>query len=229
MSTTEKPAFRAPLMVSLAAILVMLAASAALWWGAPDGVRVPLHWNMHGEVDRYGGKLEAALLPPGIAMLILGLLALAPWLEPRRRHLMQSARAYGAVWMGVAVLLAAIHAAIVLTALGVAIDILALIGGLTGALFLVMGNYFGKMRSTFVMGVRTPWTLSSDRVWDRTHRLAGRLFMAVGAVTLTLAILGRGLPAIAVLAIGGIGVALVSVVYSYLLWRRETKHSSTGG
>lgn len=217
----EKPSFRIPILVSVTAILVMLALSAVLWVMVPEHARIPLHWTIDGSPDRFGGKLEAALTTPAIALFLFGILALAPYFEPRRRHLLQSGRAFGAIWVSLAIFLTALHLGIVLIALGVDFALHSLAAALVGALFLVIGNYMGKMRSTFVLGIRTPWTLSSDRVWDRTHRLGGRLFMLAGAIAIVLALFVEGRLGLWAVLVGGIGSALIVFVYSFVAWRQE--------
>ena len=227
MEPNDKPSFRIPILVSVVALLIMLAASAVLWTNVPDDARIPVHWGIDGTPDRFGGKLEAALTTPGIALLLFAILALAPHFEPRRRHLLQSARAFAAIWIALAILLTGIHIGIVLIGLGVDLALHAVVAAFIGALFLVIGNYLGKTRSTFVLGIRTPWTLSSDRVWDRTHRLGGRLFMLAGAAALALALFDGQLALWAVL-LGGVGTAVIVFAYSFLAWRQEQGATNPG-
>lgn len=228
MGDGTEPGFKLPIRVSVAAILLMLAASVLLWLLTPADLRLPVHWGIDGQPDRYGSKWEAGLVIPGVAAVLLLLFSMAPRLEPRRQHLQQSAKAFRAIWMGTIGFLAVIHLAVVASGLGAHLNFLALTSGLIGLLFVVMGNYLGKTRSTFFLGIRTPWTLSSERVWDRTHRLGGRLFMLAGVVTVALALLAPPSYAAGFMLAGGIGVALVSVVYSYLAWRQEGKPSGAG-
>ena len=96
-----------------------------------------------------------------------------------------------------------------------------------GVLLMVLGNYMGKLRRNFFMGIRTPWTLASEAVWERTHRMAGWLFVLGGAVMVVAALAGavRGRLLLAVIVV----VALVPVVYSYFVYRRlEGRHPSEG-
>ncbi len=86
-----------------------------------------------------------------------------------------------------------------------------------GLLFIVLGNYMGKIRKNFFIGIRTPWTLASDEVWARTHRLGGYLFVAAGALMVVMPLVG----------LGGVGIvaasliaALVPVVYSFIAYKR---------
>ena len=86
-----------------------------------------------------------------------------------------------------------------------------------GLLLAVVGNFFGKLTRNFFVGIRTPWTLASDEVWMRTHRLAGKLFVVAGLAMFVLALAGAG-PISMMIVVGA--AALVSVVASYVFYRR---------
>ncbi|HEU5228101.1 MAG TPA: SdpI family protein, partial [Ktedonobacteraceae bacterium] len=86
-------------------------------------------------------------------------------------------------------------------------------------LFIFLGNYTGKMRRNFWMGIRTPWTLASAVVWERTHRLGGWLFVAVG-------LLGIPLSFVPALRLWGIVIPIIAVsiflyIYSYVCYQRQ--------
>jgi uncharacterized membrane protein len=105
---------------------------------------------------------------------------------------------------------------------GRSVDAGRLIVAATGAMLVLIGNQLGKSRSMYLIGMRTPWTLASEDVWIRTHRLAGKLMVAGGVLIFGAALLH--LPAARLMAVL---VAVISVsagipiVYSFLLWRRE--------
>ena len=86
-----------------------------------------------------------------------------------------------------------------------------------GLLLIVLGNFMGKITRNFFVGIRTPWTLASDEVWLRTHRLGGKLFVLAGAVFFVCGILGLG--AMAPFAATAVA-ALVSIAYSYVIYRK---------
>src|SRR6202011_202774 len=148
------------------------------------------------------------------------LLAFIPQLEPRRLNLAQSAKAYLATWIGTLVVLAGAHLVIVLAAVGRPANIVTVTSLLVGGLLIVTGNYLGKARSNFFFGIRTPWTLSSDLSWDKTHRLAGRVFVAIGAAMVIAGLTRSGAVFGVVL---GILLALIVMVtiYSYFVWRDD--------
>lgn len=86
-----------------------------------------------------------------------------------------------------------------------------------GALLMVLGNYMGKLRRNFFIGIRTPWTIASEATWERTHRLGGKLFALAGVMVLLITAFGGPfwLSIACILA-----VALMLVVYSFLVYRR---------
>ena len=199
----------------------MLAISAFAWCNLPAGAEVPVHWNASGEVDRYASKSEGLLLLPLVSAGLYALLMLIVKIEPRILNLKQSAKAFTAVSVCVGGVLLLSHAIIVAVASGLAINAAAVVAVAVGVLFVVTGNYMGKIRSNFTFGVRTPWTLSSELSWNKTNRLAGKSLMALGLLTLILAFTTNGL--FLICACGGLLLAIVawSCVYSYHVWRND--------
>jgi uncharacterized membrane protein len=116
----------------------------------------------------------------------------------------------------------------VLAALGNDIDIAAIALFGSGAMFIVIGNFLGKTRSNWFFGIRTPWTLASDRSWSRTHRLGGQLFVALGLLTLAVTVLLDPMIATWVM-LGGLALPVAWLVaYSYMAWR-DDPNRETGG
>lgn len=113
----------------------------------------------------------------------------------------------------------ALHATIVASAVGHDVDMnrIVLVG--MGVLFMLIGNWLPKMRSNFFVGIRTPWTLSSEHTRRRTHQVGGRLFVGLGAMLLLVGALLPGSNVVGVIAGGAALVAFGLVTYSYLVWR----------
>ncbi|GAA3150895.1 hypothetical protein GCM10010466_47510 [Planomonospora alba] len=212
---------RPGLIGSAVALLVSAGLSAWGWSTIPDGARIPMHWNAAGEVDRYGTKAEALLTPPLIMIGICVLMAVLPLVLPRRKGLAGSARAYTAAWLGVLVLITGLHAAGIVNAAGGGIPTPRVVLAGVGLLLVVLGNYLPKTRANWAVGVRTPWTLQSERSWRRTHRLAGWLFAGFGLVLLAFAFL-LPLPAVAPVVVGGaVACGVVPAAYSWWVWRDD--------
>lgn len=199
--------------ITMAALtLAACAASALLYASLPE--MIPMHWNASGQIDGWGHKQGAAWFVPGLMLALVALTWLLPWLSPHRFRVDEFRATYHTIMVGLAVMFAGIHAIMLGAALHPGWDSSRwLIGGLCLALGFI-GNLLGKVRRNFWVGVRTPWTLASDVVWDATHRLAARLMSASGLVG-ALVIVAGGPPAVAFVVVlsGAIVPALWSLVY----------------
>jgi len=209
-------------------VIAMLALSAWAWPQIPDGAQVPIHWGPSGEIDGYAAKWVGLLAMPALTVGLVALLALIPRIEPRRDHLRRSWTAYLATCVAVLVFTGIIHGVVVLAALGNDVDITAIVLIALGAMFIVIGNFLGKTRSNWFFGIRTPWTLSSELSWARTHRAGGWLFIGEGAlVLLTTVVLGPEVAMWVMLASLLPGTAAL-FAYSYLVWRDDPARGATG-
>lgn len=178
-----------------------------------------MHWNAAGEVDQYGGRAQVLFLPVGILAGVIGLLLVVPRIEPRRANLSLSAGAYRVITYAVLAFLTGFHAMIVAAALGSDVDITRVLPIGMGVLFILIGNWLPKVRSNFFLGVRTPWTLSSEHTWRRTHRVGGWVFVGFGVALLVVGALSPGAAVIGVAAGGAALAALGLMAYSYVVWR----------
>jgi len=210
------------IIASIAIVGAMLLLSAWAWVVLPADARVPIHWGAEGGPDGWADKTVGLLLPPAIAAAVATLFALIPRFEPRRANLERSGTSYRAIWLGVLVLLAGVHVVAVGVALGASLDVSRLVIAGVGILFVVIGNYLPKVRPNYLMGIRAPWTLSSDLAWTRTHRLGGRLFVAEGVALALLGLAGVSGTILAVSLIAAIAVLLVVLFgYSYQVWKTD--------
>ena len=196
----------------------LFAASAVAWDRVPE--RIATHWNIRGEVDGYGARLEGLLLVPLIALGMYLLLALLPRIDPARANYASFSGPYVVIRAAFTTMMAGIHALLLATALGYAVNVGRWIPVGVGLLFIVLGNVLGKVRPNYFVGVRTPWTLGSARSWEKTHRAGGRLFVIGGLGLAIAALIGQPwLFAIVGIASGGALVWLI--YYSYVEWRAD--------
>jgi uncharacterized membrane protein len=196
----------------------MFALAAITWPHAPD--RIPVHWGLNGEVDRYGGKFEGLLLPPLAALGIYALFLVLPKIDPGRANYAQFAGAYTMLRFLVLVVLALMDGVILLWAKGFRVSTGTIIPMSVGVLLVVMGTVLGKIRPNWFVGIRTPWTLSSKLAWTKTHRVGGWVFMVAGILLVAASILNSAPMRIVAIAVGGAGI-LGTIIYSYVLWRRD--------
>jgi uncharacterized membrane protein len=155
------------------------------------------------------------------------LLAGLPWIDPRRRSLARSPRAYQAVWIGLMGFQVAIQALVVLGAVGRRPPVGSVTMAAVGVLFVVVGNYVPTLRRSWIAGPRNPWTLSSELSWHRTQRLAGRL-LALEGVALLVSALAFGPQVQLGVLIAGLAVLTgVTAAYSWWVWRGDPHKDPT--
>lgn len=213
---------RRPIVASVVIVGLMLLVGAFGWLQLPADAQVPIHWGPSGEVDGYADKTLGFFLLPLTAAGISALFWVIPRVEPRRANLQRSGKAFGAIWIATLLLLGALQVMAVAVALGAEIDVTQATMVGTGAMFVVMGNYLPKVRPNYLVGIRTPWTLTSDLSWTRTHRLGGRLFVIGGLVLVGLGIVGLAPEYLLAVLLGGITILLVVVfAYSYRVWKLD--------
>jgi uncharacterized membrane protein len=219
---------RPMLVVNGLLVLGMVTLSAWGWSIIPEGTRVPVHWGLDGTPDRLGEKSEILVWMPVIAAVITALLWLLPRFDPRRANIEASAKFWNAAAILSVGMLAYAHALLVINATGYKIDMTNALIPAMSLMFIVIGNYLGKTRSNWFGGVRTPWTMSSDYSWQKTHRWAGRMFVASGVVGLIAWPLAGGPAALVVLIAAILASSLVSVALSYVFWRADPERVANG-
>lgn len=202
--------------------LLALAASAAfgLWAYPRLPELVATHFDLHGQPNGWSSRPVAVVLAPALGLALALVFTVLPRIDPRGANYAKFGSTYWTVANAVLVFLAGVHVVALGKSLGWDIDItrIAMLGA--GGLFVLLGNLMTRIRPNWFMGIRTPWTLSSDTVWRKTHRFGGfafviaGLFMAVTALApVDWALVG------ALIAAGAAGLS--AVAYSYLLWRKE--------
>ena len=206
----------------------LVAASAALGLWAyetlPDQARIALHFGLNGQPDGFAPKGWGLALLPIISAGVLALLYVLPRMA-RQKGLEASAGPYGLMMIGVMAVLLVAQATVVARAMDPAVDVLRYVFVSVGVLFAVLGNILGKVRHNFIFGIRTPWTLMNETVWDKTHRFTGRLMFVGGLVLAAAAILSPNHALIlGVLISAAAGPALAGAVYSWMIFPKAGAH-----
>jgi uncharacterized membrane protein len=208
---------------SLAMLATMFVLAAVTWSSAPD--RIPIHWTLSGEPDRFGSKFAGLVGLPLIAVGVYLALLFLPRIDPRRANYDGFRRPYAMIRTAVAGLLLAMEAFIQLWIRGQTAPTRLFMPVLAGAVIMLIGNYLPKLKSNWFVGIRTPWTLTSEQSWRKTHQLAAWLFVASGAAIIVASVLdpdnGR------VVLFGTLMATLLSTVaYSYFVWRNDPDRTS---
>ncbi|MDP2944274.1 MAG: SdpI family protein [bacterium] len=204
-------------------LLILLAAIGLSLWAYPQlSARVITHWNFNGQANGWGSREFHAIFFPALLAAIYVLFIFLPKLDPLGARYQEFAGVYRAMRTLILLVLLVVFVAATLANLGYAINIGATVAGAVGLMMIILGNYFKKLKRNFFVGIRTPWTLSSDNVWDKTHLLGGRLFMLWGLGL----ILAPWLAPVAafIILFGGMAVIIAWVcIYSYVLYKKEKK------
>ena len=207
---------RASAIFAIGIVAAMVLAGLLLWPQLPPVMAT--HWNASGAADGYSSKAFALFLLPVISTLIATLLFLLPSIDPIARNYAAFRKEYDGLILVILAFMALVQGMLLAWNLGARFEMLRVIAPGIGLLFFYIGAIMPQMKRNWFAGIRTPWTLSSDKVWDETHRVGGKLFRATGV----LACLGGAFPgyALQLIFIPIVASALGTTVYSYLVFRK---------
>jgi len=202
-------------LLGFALMAAVLAATAIAYPHLPP--IVPTHWNAAGTADAYAPKWRLFVTIPAMMLAFLGLFAVLPWLSPKRFEVDAFRSTYLYIMIVLLCMMVYFHALVLWAALGRSVDMTrAIIGGVC-LLFALLGNVLGKVRRNFYIGIRTPWTIANETVWNATHRLGGKLFFLCGLVGFVLALLRAPFWLVGGILAAG---AAVPVIYSLVLYKK---------
>lgn len=205
--------FKRSAWICLALCLLAFGFAARMYPQLPEAV--PTHWGATGKVNGYMDKPWGVFLMPLVTLVVWLLMLTLPRIAPKGYRLDSFLGAYGAILLAIVGTMFALTVLVLLQAAGMHFDLPHLSTMAVGVLLIVLGNYMGKLRKNFFIGVRTPWTLANDEVWVRTHHLAGWLFVLAGAVCVISPAFGGG---VLVFVIAVASAALIPAGYSYFLY-----------
>ena len=197
-------------------VFVAIAFGVTAWCYSALPARIPQHWNIRGELDGWGPRSSAWILP-GVMLGIWILFRSLSAISPRPFDLDRNSPALLTAMLATVGLLGYLHLLTLWAATGHGVDIgRAMVGGV-GASIALLGNRLGQIKRNLYVGVRTPWPLASERVWSDTHRVAARWFVGAGVIGMIAILID--LPAWAGL-IPLIPAVVWPVAFSYLRYRK---------
>ena len=204
--------------IPLLIVAVAVIASAIVYPRLPE--MMPTHWRgMDPQPDGWSSRAFGAWITPVILLGMWALLRILPAIDPRGSNYAKFGDAFEGIIVSIMLFMLVMHIVILRAALGYPVAMERVVPVGLGVLFVVIGNLLPRARPNWFVGIRTPWTLSSDRVWEKTHRFGGRVFVA-GGMVIVLASLAmpqwtHTVPIVVLLC------ASAAVGYSYLEWKRE--------
>lgn len=209
------------LLLTSVMLLLPIIVGVFLWGQLPE--KMPTHWGFSGQIDGWSGKAFAVFGTPILLLMFHWITAALVFLDARNRE--QSEQAINLVFFIFPVLSWISSGMIYAASMGIEMNMTTWMEVLLGVLFLIMGNYFPKMKRNYTMGIRVPWTVSNEENWVKTHRFGGKVWVAGGLVMLMSAFLPADI-SVSVLIAAIVVIAVVPIAYSYLYYRKQTKNNS---
>jgi len=199
-------------------VAVAVVASLAVYPRMP--ATVPTHWDVAGRPNGWSSRQWGAWVMPVVLLAMAVLIRFLPTIDPRGNNYSKFSGAFEGIIISVMLFTLGLHVIVLMAALGYPVAMQRVLPLGIGVLLVVIGNLLPRARPNWFVGIRTPWTLSSDRVWEKTHRLGGKLFVAAGILSVLGALV---VPAVAhIVMFCSIAIAAASaLIYSYLEWRKE--------
>ncbi|MHB8776840.1 MAG: SdpI family protein [Anaerolineales bacterium] len=214
--TTKTTSIITPVLIALA-----LLAGALLWNQLP--AQMASHWNINDEVDGTMSRVWGVLLMPLITVGMFLLFLVIPNIDPLKANIAKFRPTFNLFIALIAAFMLYTHGLTLLWNLGYRnFKMSAAMLPFMGVLFIFIGYMLRQAKRNWFIGIRTPWTLSSDSVWDKTHQLGSILFMISGAFAIVGSFFG-GRTAFWLIFVPLIGSTLFLVIYSYILYRDETR------
>lgn len=202
---------------SLCLILISLFVGFRLYHYFP--AQVPSHWNIKGQVDAYSGPFSAAFTLPLMMVGLYLMFLVLPLIDPKKEQYASFSTAYHYMKDLIIGFLFALYLMLCVNGLGHRIDIGFYLPVMVGVLFVAIGIILNKIKMNWFMGIRTPWTMSSEEVWNKTHQMSSRVLILAGILMGASAFVTPSIKIILfILAIAVVVFALP--IYSYLLYRK---------
>lgn len=182
---------------------------------------IPTHFGPSGAPDAWGSKYTV-LMYPGILVLVTVLAVPMIKLDPKQENYGRFSKYYYDFFFGFALFFMATEISNIAIALGADINVGSIICFVTGVLMLFVGNMMPKIKQNFFFGIKTPWALTDEENWFKTHRLGGKAF-AVGGVIMMLAAFIPGESKIWIVFIMILSITCIPFVYSYMIFKKKQK------
>lgn len=185
-------------------------------------LKVPSHWNIYGQVDGYSSRFFGAfglpLLNAGLYVLFL----LTPYLDPKKANYKLFEGSYRMIRILMHVFLTGLQIVILSVAMGYDLNVAVIVKLSISVIFILIGNVMGRFKHNYFVGIKTPWTLASEEVWRKTHRVAAPIWVIGGIICAVMSLWNNGASA-AVFFLMIVVLALVPIIYSFVLYKRISR------
>ena len=193
---------------------------AFVWNQLPE--EVPVHWNFKGEIDRYSNKTSLLLIPILLPLLTYLVFVLIPKIDPKN-NLNKMGNKFQKLKFALTAFMSVLALFIIYSAKNQSLGNPNYLILLVGLLYIILGNYFKTIKPNYFIGIRTPWTLENDYIWQKTHKFGGILWFFGGLIIIILSlVLDTNLNNIFFLGISAV-ITIFPILYAYLMSRADRK------
>ena len=200
-------------------VIIILSFAIGIYYYPQMPEKLASHWNAQGKVDGYMSKFWGLFLMPIISVGMLLLFILIPKIDPLKSNIQQFRKYYDGFVVLIMVFLFYLYLLTIFWNSGYTFNMITFLSPALAILFYFTGILIENAKRNWFIGIRTPWTLSSDRVWDKTHKIGGKLFKIAGIVALAAIFFDTA--AIFFIIVPVIIVSIYTVVYSYFEYQKE--------
>jgi uncharacterized membrane protein len=208
-----------PLLIVVAAFI----ASAVVFPRLPE--TMPTHFDISGQPNGWSSRLFGAWVVPLFLLFMWGLVRVLPAIDPRGGNYAKFGGAFEGIIVSIMLFMLGVHIIVLRAALGYPVAMQRVVPIGVGVLLVVIGNLLPRARPNWFVGIRTPWTLSSDRVWEKTHRFGGHVFVVGGTLIVLAGLVMTQWAHIVLVTVTLLCTATV-LIYSYVEWKREQSPAS---
>ena len=193
---------------------------AFVWNQLPE--EVPVHWNFKGEIDRYSNKTSLLLIPILLPLLTYLIFTIIPKIDPKN-NLNKMGNKFQKLKFALTAFMSVLALFIIYSAKNQSLGNPNYLILLVGLLYIILGNYFKTIKPNYFIGIRTPWTLENDYIWQKTHKFGGILWFFGGLIIIILSlVLDTNLNNIFFLGISAV-ITILPILYAYLMSRADRK------
>lgn len=189
---------------------------AYVWNSLPK--RVPVHWNVNGEIDGWGDKMQLISISFALPVLIYAIFLLVPIIDPKKRIKKMGSK-YQQLKFILVLFMSALAVLIIYSAKNQSFNSIAYVFGIIGFLIMASGNYFKTIKPNYFIGIKTPWTLENETVWKETHSLAGKMWFVGGLAMVVVSFILKGKAHMVVYFSICAIISIVPIVFSYIRFK----------
>ncbi len=191
-----------------------------IWNKLPE--KVPMHWNLQGEIDRFGNKSELILVPVLLPLLTYVILLIIPKIDPKNK-IKNMGNKYQTIKILLTIFMSTLALFILYSSKNQSFENPNYIVLLIGVLYTVLGNYFKTIKANYFIGIRTPWTLESETVWKETHKMGGKMWFIGGLfIVFSSLILDKQPNFTLFIIVTGI-ITIIPIIFSYIRFEKYKK------